>query len=470
MSGERQRKGLRVPAKASLWYIISGAVAKGVGALGTPLFTRLLTPEEYGLYPLFNTWLAVLSVIVTLELTGSVIYKGLIRFERRKDEFISATLGLISLIFAVVCILNFAFGAKIREITGLSSTVSWLLLLQIYINATLSLYTAKARYEYKYKGVALLNILISVASLLISVLIIKLFNINAEARIIGMLIVTFSISAPIFFSILKKSKRFFSFEIWKYLLRFNLPLLPHFLSMSVILRVGEITIGRALGQTELGKYSVALSLGLSLSVITGGILSALSPWLMRKIKSQSYGEIRSLLHLVTYTLCIMTLAALTVYPEVLAILTPEEYHDALGAIYPLALSVIPVFLSNAVMSGEMYFEKSAISALPSIMTAVITALSSFLLIPRTTYTVSGVITLASYTTLALLNGKVFERLSGKMPYSPKRIVLALLLSGVYALVIYYFKENILLRLLLSLPLLPLLIILSVRVYKKVKEI
>ena len=190
---------------------------------------------------------------------------------------------------------------------------------------------------------------------------------------------------------------------------------------------------------------------------------------MRKIRSGSYGEIRSLFSTVTYALCAMTLSALTVYPEALAILTPSEYHDALGAIYPLALSVIPVFLANAVMSGESYFERGGVSSLSAILTAVVTAALSILLIPRTSYITAGVITLFSYTTLAFLNSAIFKRLSGEYPFKRRNIVIALSLSVAYSLIIYSFKDSIIARAVLLLPVLPLLLVLSLKIYRTVKE-
>ena len=102
---------LRVPAKASLWHISSSILARGIGVAVTPIFTRLLTPEEYGLYPLYNTWIGIISVIITLELTGAVIYRGLQKFSEKKDEFISVTLGLFLTVFIGFCTLYFAFSS-----------------------------------------------------------------------------------------------------------------------------------------------------------------------------------------------------------------------------------------------------------------------------------------------------------------------------------------------------------------------
>ena len=148
MENIKKQPILKIPAKASVWYIGSGGVARAIGALSTPIFTRLLTPEEYGLYPLYNSWIGVLSVLITLELTGSVIYRGFQKYGDRKDEFTAAALGLLGVVFTVFCAFYFAFYSLIGNFIGLSLRVNIFMLAQIFGNAVISLYLAKARFEY----------------------------------------------------------------------------------------------------------------------------------------------------------------------------------------------------------------------------------------------------------------------------------------------------------------------------------
>lgn len=44
--------------KASLWFLVCSFIQKGISVISTPIFTRLLTPEEYGLFqccPIYGT-------------------------------------------------------------------------------------------------------------------------------------------------------------------------------------------------------------------------------------------------------------------------------------------------------------------------------------------------------------------------------------------------------------------------------
>ena len=444
-------------------------IARSVGALGTPIFTRLLTPTEYGLFPLYNTWLSVITVIVTLELTGGVIYRGLQRYSGNKEKFLSSAFGLFLCIFTLFCALYFAFSGVINKITGLGTLITSLMLAQIFANTVIAFYTARARYEYRYKSVAFLSLISSLGIPFVSVLLITVGNVRAEARIIGSCVTLSLIAIPLIIEILRSSRRLFDKDTWGFLLRFNLPLLPHYLSMALILRVGEITVGRFFGTEALGRYSVAISLGMSMTVITNGIISALSPWLLRKTAAKETEKIRDLLLILTKALCILCLVILAFAPELLGIITPPEFHSALPAVYPLELSVIPMFLSGALVSCEMYYEKSATSAIPSIICAALSTLLSLTVLPRVDYRFVSIFVLASYLLLSFLNTLTFKKLSGDTPLHVRKSAVSFALTIGYAALLFLFRDVFLSRAVLVLPLLPTGFVLGRDIWTRIRE-
>ena len=99
----KNRHPIRLPARASAWYVTASVIGRGIGVLGTPIFTRLLDANEYGLYPLYNTWLGIATVFVTLELTGAATLRGLQKYEGKREELLLSALGLIGVAFAIIC-------------------------------------------------------------------------------------------------------------------------------------------------------------------------------------------------------------------------------------------------------------------------------------------------------------------------------------------------------------------------------
>ena len=452
MDKVRGRNIIRVPAKASIWYIASSAVARSVSVVGTPIFTRLLTAREYGIFPQYTTYLSLFTVVATLELSGGVILRGLQKFEDRRAEFISCAIGLIATVWAVTSAVILSFSAIFGDFTGLGNRVLWLMLFHVLLNAIISVYTAEARYSYKYRAVAATNIVIAILTPLVAVLLISAFSVGGVGRIYASLFSATVVTLPFLFIIFERSKRLYDGEIWRYLLRFSIPFLPHYFSAAIIIRIGEVMLSRVHGSEALAKYSVAMSVGLSLSVITNGVLSALSPWMLRRVRAGDIRQSRSLLFVATRGLSIVTLLVLSIVPETIRIVAPPEYHDCLFAVYPLALSVLPTFLSNAIVAGEMYFERSAVASLPTVVAAIVTVVLTTLFSPFIDYRAVAVFLPIAYVITCSLNCLVFKKMSGEMPILIGKSAIIYLLTVGYALLIFAFRELFWVRAILALPL------------------
>lgn len=465
----KRRSAVRLPARAGFWSVVSGLVARGIGVVGTPIFTRLLTPTEYGLYPLYTTWLSVVSAIIISGLTGSAVYRGLQRFSGRKEEFVAAGTGLALSGVFILLILGYILSGELSSITGLSSGLLFALTGEAALSVIISFRSALLRYEYKYKSLALINISSAILTPVLSVLFVFLTPYHAEARVFGSILTALIIALPMLVVTLKRGGRLYSGEIWKYLIRVNIPLIPHYLSSSLILRASEMVIGRVHGQASLAKYSVAISVGMALTFVTNALTQSLSPWILRKISEGKHGVIKELITLAFGGLLAVTLFVLSVAPEILSVITPPEYSDALPCVYPLALSVSLLFLSNAIMSAEVYYEKSARSSVPTVITAIASILAALLILPRIDYRFSALFTLGAYIILVSLSALVFKNISGESIISTKKCTLLFAFSAAYALILFLTREALFARIALVLPLIPFLFIVSRRLWREIKE-
>ena len=453
MDGVKRRTFLRVPAKASVWYIASSALARSVSVVGTPIFTRLLSAGEYGIFPQYATFLSLFSVVATLEISGGAILRGIQKFEERREQFVSCAIGLIVVVWSVISTLILSFSAIFGDFTGLGIRLVFIMLIHILLNAIISIYTAEARFSYKYRSVAIANITVAVLTPLIAIFLILRFSLGGEGRIYASLFSAILVALPFLFIIFGRSQRVYDSDIWRFLLKFSLPLLPHYLSAAVIIRIGEVALSKIHGSEALAKYSVAMSVGLSLTVITNGLLSALSPWILRRVRLNEIGRTRNLLLITTRGLSIITLLILSIVPETIRIIAPPEYQECLFAVYPLALSVIPTFLSHAIISGEMYFERSGITSIPTVAAAVITVILTLLVSPFIDYRLIAVFLPFAYVLMCALNCLVFRKMSGELPISGSKTAVIYTLTVVYAVLIFALRDYFLIRMLLVLPLL-----------------
>jgi hypothetical protein len=131
--------------------------------------------------------------------------------------------------------------------------------------------------------------------------------------------------------------------------------------------------------------------------------------------------------------------------------------------------VIPIFLSNVLTSSEGYFEKSYLTALPSLISAAISTLLSLLVLPKVDYRFAGVFVLISYIILAVLNTLLYKRLSGELLIKVKPTLTVFVLTVLYSIPLLIFRGVLLSRIVLALPLLPIGFILAKEAYGKIKE-
>ena len=69
----KRKRALNVPALAGIWYTASSFLERGSAIIFTPIYTRLLSPEEYGVYSVYNGFLGIVSVFATLEISGGQV-------------------------------------------------------------------------------------------------------------------------------------------------------------------------------------------------------------------------------------------------------------------------------------------------------------------------------------------------------------------------------------------------------------
>ena len=74
-------RGLSLVAKATIWYMICSVLQKGISVITTPIFTRLLTTEEYGLYSVYVSWESIFIIFVSLRLDYTVFNKGMSKYK-----------------------------------------------------------------------------------------------------------------------------------------------------------------------------------------------------------------------------------------------------------------------------------------------------------------------------------------------------------------------------------------------------
>lgn len=127
-----------VALRAGAWYIFSSVMVKSISVLTTPIFTRMMTTEEYGIVSTFTTWYSLLSVFCTLNLTYS-IGRAKQDFPGKLEYYIGSMQMLAAMATLCIVAVILLFIEPAAEVMELSMPGVILLLVYLFLRVKSSL-------------------------------------------------------------------------------------------------------------------------------------------------------------------------------------------------------------------------------------------------------------------------------------------------------------------------------------------
>ena len=160
----RSYKQMSVQVKAAIWFTLCSVLQKGISFITVPIFTRLLTSEEYGIYSLYISWLQILTIITSLYLYQGVFNNGMTKFDDDRDAYISSMQGLTLTITAAVFAVYLVGQKMWCELLALTPIYMILMFVEMAVTPALRFWSGKQRFEFRYKQLVALTLAKSIAN------------------------------------------------------------------------------------------------------------------------------------------------------------------------------------------------------------------------------------------------------------------------------------------------------------------
>ncbi len=420
----KKYNNIPVQVKASFWFLVCAFMQRGISFITTPIFTRLLTASEYGSYNVFNSWLSVLSVIVTMNLYSGVYTRGLVKFENDKKRFSSSLQGLTLILVVVWLAIYLVFHQYFNQLFSLTTVQMLLMILIMWTTAVYNFWAAENRVNFRYKTLVIVTIVVAIAKPVLGIF----FVINAEdkvtARILGIALVELAVYTGFFFLQMFRGKTFCSLKYWKHSLSFNIPLIPHYLSSSVLNSADRIMIERMVNSTAAGIYSLAYSISVIMTVFNTAMIQTIEPWMYKKIHEKKISDISKVAYPAFVLIAMMNVFLIAFAPEIVTIFAPPEYYEAIFVIPPVAMSVFFTFSYTFFAVFEFYYEKTKLVAIATCVGAIMNVVLNYFCINWFGYIAAGYTTLICYIMYAIFHYMFMRRicnkyLNGQQPYQNK---------------------------------------------------
>ncbi len=374
------KKSLIKTGKTGFLYFIGNAFDKAVAFLTIPIFTKLLSTEEYGITTTYLAWVGILSVVITLSL-GNSIRAAVSDFPNDENRFISSIffLGTISATASSSLIILFSY------IFGYGNYLLLIACCCIHSYSASILQAIQLKHLMKVEYVKR-TVLQSLPNLLVVGLsILFIFNLKSEkyyGRVLAYTIVfgliAFSYVVYYFF----KGKTFFNKQFLKYALKFSLPVIIHSLSTVVLSQSDRIMINTLYSSSEAGIYGLAYQFGMLPLVITTTLESLWIPWFTEKMKNNDYDSISKMTWPYIIAACISCVCIMLVSPEVLKFMSSEPYYGAVYMIPPVITASFFMFLASISIDFEYYYKDTKTIAINTIIAATLNILLNLWLIPK----------------------------------------------------------------------------------------
>ena len=398
----KKYRDIPIQARASFWFLICGILQNGLSIITLPIFTRLLTTEQYGMSSTYFAWNDLIVVICSLRLSYGAFDKGMIKYEDERDTFESALLGLTTTISISVLIFFLLFHKTIERILGMSFVLCFsLFACQVFAPALL-FWTARNKYEYKYKEFTVVTLLSAVVCTIVNLLAVLSINYDSGIiKIISYQIIWSCVYLFFYVIVFLKGKTFYRKDVWMYALQFNIPLIPYFLSTLVLDKADRMMIGRICGNSYVALYSVSYNLGRLMVLLTAAIDATITPWIYSKLKDQQFESSKTISFYIMLSFVVISTIFMLFAPELIFLFAAPEYKAAIYIIPPVVASYFFVMLYEIVSKIEFYYERTKTVAFITVCAAILDIVLNYVFIPQYGYLAAGYTTLASYVFMAI---------------------------------------------------------------------
>ncbi len=452
--------------KAGMGYTIGNFMVKGIQFLAMPLFGRLMTTEEFGVYNVFASYDAILFVFL-----GLCVHASLRSANQEYDGKLDAYASSISLIYvvnlALFALLLALFGRPLSGLLGFDRLALWLLLLHSFGSSLLSLYNDRLSIAYNYKEYIGLSLCNAVANVLISLALMLTVYSGARdtGRMLGASCAMFAVGVYILIRLWQRARPRYDREYWKFGITYSLPIIPHGISNVLLAQFDRIMIRSMVGDHEAGLYSMAANVKLILLVIMESVANAWSTWFFDRSRvakenaasvqtdagtvnrsasnrgNPDEGEIEhptadaepgeGLSHggvltnrvpagisipdaavLLAAGFAFLTIGLCSVGPEVILLVGGMKYYESRFVLVPMLLEVFALFLYNLVVQSEYVAKRTGYVMAGTVGAAGLNVVLNTIFIMRYGYVAAAWTTLFCYVLYLIFHLIVSRRLQG----------------------------------------------------------
>jgi O-antigen/teichoic acid export membrane protein len=388
---------IRTFFRDSAIYTIPSILSYGISFFLVPLYTRVLTPSDYGALDMITVFGSLIALTVALEVS-----QGVARFYRDEQTDVgrrtlaSTALWFTVFMFTLFLIIAIAFAPTLSLIViGAPNLENAFRLgvVSIWVNGLLYLLKTQLRFELQSKAYSTVSILHSLATTTASVILTYVFQFGIYGLLTGMIIGTTAGALLAIWYLRETLELSFDLSKLALMLSFSIPLVPSSIGSFVSMYIDRLMINYYLSLEEVGLFGIGFRLASISTIALVGFQMAITPLVYKHYKDPATPTQLATIFRLFLAIIIILFIILALFADVaLWILTTPAYYAA---------SQIVVFLVPAVLLSQMYIfapgigiaKKTYLFIWINIGGAILNTSLNWMLIPHFGYVGAGIATL-----------------------------------------------------------------------------
>lgn len=370
-------------------YSFMSFFQKGISFLLVPLFTYLLTPEEFGLA---NEIIAITSFFILffgfgLDEAAVRLYFP-IRHDKSKSKIVLGTIILTSILISFTSSLvlllfkDFIFSSLVNGITYPLTILSILL---IGFSPLFAIHQKLLRIQEKAVSYTLFSLFFSLTQILLSISFIVFFDLNTIGYILAItltqllffIISLISLKSEIYWKV--------DFKVLKNSFSYGIKVVPHTISGWFSKGFTLLAIGNLLDSFLVGIFNAMNFLAIIINVISKAILDAFQPWIYDKLENPKINT-KLLFDVAKFMGIIIILIGffLSLFSnELTKIFISNNYHEGIYLVPFIVYSSLILFLGSLLVY-VLYYDKTKthLIGLSSFVGAILNIVLCLWLIPN----------------------------------------------------------------------------------------
>ncbi|MCL5027886.1 MAG: oligosaccharide flippase family protein [Bacteroidetes bacterium] len=408
-----------------------------------PIYTRLLSPADYGVIDMISIIGSLINVTIALEINqGFGRSYSETESIKEQDEYSSTSLWFVLFAYTLFLIFSLLFSNWLNEkIIGsnYSVTIFQIAVISIWGNGIFLFLQNQLRWYLYSKEYTIVGIVYTFVSYSITIVLMLVYKIGVVAVFWGLL--SGNIAAAILSWYYAKGKYKLSF-VWKKLkvmLNFSIPLVPASVGTIALLYIDRIAIKNLMSLSDVGIFGIAYRFSAIVSLVLSGFQTAMAPLIYQNYKNvEAPAEIARIFKYFLLAVLSFIIALSFFSKEVLIIFTTHAYFEA-AKIIPI-ISFATLFLAmNIFTPGLSLAKKTKIIAAINIFAGVLNTVLNYSLIPHFGIIGASVSTLLS----SILTFIIYMKYSQKyfhVPYEWPKII-SVFCVGMFFVFIFRSVEN-----------------------------